>query len=93
MSAAGMEGRPMSLQAEDEYPIPKETRRIARAAFPKGTLCMRLADRLGTLYQDQQFATLFPPRGQPALSPARLALATVLQFTDFQLPTLNSPWA
>jgi transposase len=82
MSAAGMEGRAMSLQAEDEYPIPKETRRIARAAFPKGTLCMRLADRLGTLYQDQQFAALFPPRGQPALSPARLALATVLQFTE-----------
>jgi transposase len=82
MSAAGMEGRPMSLQAEDEHPIPKETRRIARAAFPKGTLCMRLADRLGTLYQDQQFAALFPPRGQPALSPARLALATVLQFTE-----------
>jgi hypothetical protein len=29
----------MSLQAEDGYPIPEETRRIARAAFPKGTLC------------------------------------------------------
>ncbi len=43
---------------------------------------MRLADRLGLLYQDQQFAALFPPRGQPALSPARLALAIVLQFTE-----------
>jgi transposase len=77
-----MEGKAMSLQAEDGHPIPEATRRIARAAFPKGTLCMRLADRLGTLYQDEQFAALFPPRGQPALSPARLALATVLQFTE-----------
>jgi hypothetical protein len=34
----------MSLQAEDKYPIPEETRRITRAAFPKGTLCMRLTD-------------------------------------------------
>jgi transposase len=72
----------MSLQAEEGYPIPEETRRVARAAFAKGTLCMRLADRLGTLYQDQQFAELFPARGQPALSPARLALATVLQFAE-----------
>jgi transposase len=72
----------MSLQAEDGYPIPEATRRVARAAFPKSTLCMQLADRLGTIYQDQQFAELFPARGQPALSPARLALATVLQFAE-----------
>ena len=63
MSAAGMEDAAKSLQAEIGYPIPETTRRIARAALPKGTLCMRLADRLGTLYQDQQFAALFPQRG------------------------------
>ena len=72
----------MSLRAEDEYPIPEETRRVAHAAFPKSTLCMRLADRLGPLYRDEQFAALFPARGQPALSPARLALVTVLQFVE-----------
>ena len=72
----------MSLRAEDEYPIPEVTRRVAHAAFPKGTLCMRLADRLGPLYRDEQFAALFPVRGQPALSPARLALVTVLQFVE-----------
>jgi transposase len=72
----------MSLRAEDEYPIPEATRRVARAAFPKGTLCMRLADQLGPLYRDEQFAALFPVRGQPALSPARLALVTVLQFVE-----------
>jgi transposase len=72
----------MSLRAEDEYPIPEATRRVAHAAFPKATLCMRLADRLGPLYRDEQFATLFPVRGQPALSPARLALVTVLQFVE-----------
>ena len=65
----------MSLQSKDEYLIPEETRRVARAAFPKGTLCLRIADVLGTIYRDQQFAELFARRGQPAASPARLALA------------------
>jgi transposase len=43
---------------------------------------MQVADRLGTLYHDTQFATLFPTRGQPAEAPARLARATVLQFAE-----------
>jgi transposase len=72
----------MSLDPQDTYPIPEETRRVAWAAFPKGTLCLRIADRLGTVYHDYQFADLFPRRGQPALAPARLALATVLQFVE-----------
>jgi transposase len=72
----------MSLHPQSEYPIPEETRRIARAAFPKGTLGIRIADALGTVYCDSQFADLFPRRGQPAEAPARLALATVLQFLE-----------
>src|SRR4051794_22009094 len=72
----------MSLRAKDEHPIPEATRRVARAAFPKGALAMRLADRLGAIYHDKEFAALFPPRGQPALSPGRLALVTVLQFAE-----------
>jgi transposase len=72
----------MSLQVQTGYQIPEETQRVARAAFPKGTLCLRIADALGVIYQDSQFAELFPMRGQPAEAPARLALATVLQFVE-----------
>jgi transposase len=72
----------MSLPSQASYQIPEETQRAARAAFPKGTLCVRIADALGTIYQNQEFATLFPTRGQPAEAPARLALATVLQFVE-----------
>src|SRR3954447_2472212 len=72
----------MSLRPDDEHPIPEATRRVAQAAFPKGTLAMRLADRLGAIYRDEPVAALFPVRGQPALSPARLALVTVLQFVE-----------
>ena len=53
---------------------------MARAACPRGNLSRQVADRLGTIYHDTQFAGLFPTCGQPADAPARLALATVLQF-------------
>src|SRR5919198_3960480 len=72
----------MSLPPQAGYQIPEETQRVARAASPKGTLCLRIADALGAIYQDSQFAALFPTRGQPAEAPARLALATVLQFVE-----------
>jgi transposase len=72
----------MSLHPEANYPIPEDTQRVARAAFPHGNIYMQVADRLGTIYHDAQFAALFPRRGQPAATPARLALATVLQFAE-----------
>ena len=72
----------MSLHPHTTYPIPEETQRVARAAFPRGKGYLRVIDALGTLYRDEQFADLFPPRGQPAVSPARLALVTVLQFAE-----------
>jgi transposase len=55
---------------------------VAKAAFPKGTLCLQLYDHLETIFQDQDFADLFPRRGQPAAAPFRLALVTVLQFVE-----------
>jgi transposase len=70
----------MSLHPQDGHQIPGETQRVARAAFPKGTLCLRIADAVGAIYDDMQFAGLFPRRGQPAEAPACLALATVLPF-------------
>jgi transposase len=72
----------MSLHPQAAYPIPEDTQRVARAAFPRGNIYMRVADRLGTIYHDAEFAGLFPTRGQPAEAPARLALATVLQFAE-----------
>lgn len=72
----------MSLKPQEDFGVPDETRRVAWAAFPKGCACLRIADALGGVYRDKQFASLFPRRGQPAESPWRLALATVLQFTE-----------
>ena len=72
----------MSLHPHATSPIPEETQRVARAAFPRGNIYMQVADRLGTVYHDAQFAALSPTRGQPTEAPARLALATVLQFAE-----------
>ncbi len=72
----------MSLHPQEPPTMPEETRHIAQAAFRKGTLCMRIADALGPVYQDGQFASLFPRRGQPASAPGRLALVVVLQFVE-----------
>src|ERR671913_605000 len=72
----------MSLHPEAPTAPPEDTCRVARAAFPKGTLCLDIADALGPIYQDSQFAGLFPRHGQPAAAPATLALATVLQYVE-----------
>lgn len=72
----------ISLKPHEVNPIPEETIRVARRAFPKGHALMRLCDHLGPIYTDAQFLPLFPPDGQPALSPGRLALVSVLQYAE-----------
>jgi transposase len=54
--------RPMSID-----PIPEETVRVARAAFPKGNLFIRMRDELGVIFTS--FSELYPSRGQPAVAP------------------------
>lgn len=72
----------MSMQPRKADEIPAETARVARAAFPKGSLAIRIRDELGPLFNDEAFADLFPARGKPAWSPGRLALVMVLQFVE-----------
>jgi transposase len=69
----------MSLHPQAIPPIPEESARVAHAVFPKGKGYMQLRDELGTISHDQDFAELFPRRGQPAEAPWRLALVRVIQ--------------
>lgn len=69
----------MSLHPQLLVPVPEETARVARAAYPKGNLYMRIRDELGTIYEDQMFAHLFPHCGQPAEAPWRLLLVCLLK--------------
>jgi transposase len=72
----------MSMQPKEPVVIPAETVRVARAAFAKGSLAIRVRDELGPMFSDGEFADLFPSRGKPAWSPGRLALVLVLQFVE-----------
>src|SRR5512139_1003597 len=72
----------MSLHLKVGRSIPEETRKIAQAAFPKGNVYLWMGDELGDLYSDNLFMDLYPVRGQPSLSPGRLALVTVMQFME-----------
>jgi transposase len=72
----------MCLRPEPIGSVPEETARVARAAFPKGNIYMQMRDVLGAIYDDASFAALFAPQGQPAQTPWRLALVTVMQFAE-----------
>ncbi|MEI2610154.1 MAG: IS1182 family transposase [Candidatus Promineifilaceae bacterium] len=72
----------MSLAPRTHEPIPDETVRVARAAFPKGNIYLRLRDELGPIFADAQFADLFAWRGQPGESPSQLILVSIMQYLE-----------
>ncbi len=72
----------MSLRPGPVPPVPVETARVARAAFPGGNPYLRIRDELDSVFDDAQFSALFPARGRPAEAPWRLALVTIFQFTE-----------
>ena len=69
--------RPRALPA-----VPDQTSVVARAAFPRGTLAMRIRDELGEVFVDGEFVDAFGVRGRPGISPGQLAMVTVLQFAE-----------
>lgn len=72
----------MTLHPINQWIVPEDTALAARASFPKGNIYMKIYDHLGGLYIDKDFEDLFPVKcGQSAISPARLALITVMQFS------------
>ncbi len=55
----------MSHQYQPVNAVPAETARVAHAAFPKGTLAMRLRDQFYSLYTDHDFADEWALRRPP----------------------------
>ena len=70
------------LKPESIIEIPEETKIIAKKAFPKGNTYLKLRDELGPIFDDTLFEDLYPGLGQPAASPARLALVTIMQYME-----------
>src|SRR5205814_9975704 len=72
----------MSMQPQPWPEVPASTAKIAKRAFRKGSLAIRARDELGAWCQDEAFSATYGTRGAPGVSPAQLAMVTVLQFTE-----------
>ena len=72
----------MSLQPQKLPEIPEEIANAAKILYPKGNYFIWLRDELEAIYQDEQFASLYPKSGQPAEQPWRLALMSIIQFIE-----------
>jgi transposase len=72
----------VSLKPNSCYIVPEDTAKVAQAIFPDGSVYLRIYDTFGTLFQDDDFAALFPQDGQPAEAPFRLMLVLILQFLE-----------
>lgn len=72
----------MSLKPQSAASVPQQTAHVAHAAFPKGNPYLTLRDEFGVIFSDEDFAELYSDVGQPAYSPWRLALITLVQFRE-----------
>lgn len=70
------------IRQQPPQDVPAETASVASSAFPNGNAYLTLRDELGVIFHDEDFADLYPRRGQPALPPWRLALVTLVQFRE-----------
>jgi transposase len=72
----------MCVQPRPWPEVPAGTAAVVRRAFPKGALAIRVRDELGEWCADAQFAGVYGVRGAPGISPAQLAVVSVLQFAE-----------
>jgi transposase len=72
----------MSMRPRALPEVPAQTVAVARAAFPRQALAMRVRDELGEVFCDEAFVDAFGTRGRPGISPGQLAMVTVLQFAE-----------
>lgn len=72
----------MALHPRPLPPVPDETARVARRAFRRGNPYLTLRDRLGPVFRDTDFLSIYGHRGHPATSPALLMLVTIMQYME-----------
>ena len=53
----------MSVHPQSIRPVPPQTVRVAKAAFPKGNPYLTLRDELGTVFTDSDFEALYAAVG------------------------------
>src|SRR4051794_7006458 len=71
-----------SARAQRSRRCPRTPPGSPRPCSRRGNPYLLLQDRLGPIFADAAFADLYPARGQPADTPWRLALVTLMQFRE-----------
>ena len=64
----------MLMHPQNIPDIPQQTIEVARASFPKGNIYMKIRDTLGSIFESEVFADLFPHSGQPAYAPGAVSI-------------------
>lgn len=72
----------MTLVCRESNEIPEQTAQVARTIFPEGNRYMRLRDKLGEIYTDEEFASLFSWKGEVGTPPGEVAMVCVLQYME-----------
>src|SRR5258706_12684614 len=72
----------MSWDKSEIGAVPEATRRVAQAAFPKGTLYMQMRDELGVLFEEGDFKALYARVGQHGYPAWRLVLGSLMPFNE-----------
>jgi transposase len=63
-------------------PIPSETQRLGQMLYEPENVYRQIGDLFADAFCDEQFAAMYSPLGQPALSPALLSLVSILQYLE-----------
>ena len=53
----------MSLALGAVPPIPEEKKRVAKLAFPKGNMYVTMREKLRSIFENEDFADVYPRRG------------------------------
>lgn len=72
----------MAMGSDSGRMVPPLTVQMARASNPRGTVAMWVRDRLDGLFTDEDFTDWYPSDGRRGLSPAQLAMVSVLQYAE-----------
>jgi transposase len=63
-------------------PIPPETQRLGQMLYEAENVYRQIGDEFADAFCDEQFAAMYSPLGQPALSPTLLSLVSILQYLE-----------
>ena len=72
----------MCLKVKPPWPMPAETAEVGKKLLKAESAYRLIGEKLFEQLHERDYADLFPPEGQPGLSPIILAFVTVFQYME-----------